>query len=145
MTNDVVARSEDHLAQVLIVEDEAGIATMLALTLELEGYTSHVAPTGRAALEYLCPGGVVPDARRAPDSAPVPSLLLLDLGLADMDGVALVDHLKKLGCRLPPIIVLSARGHSYVADAANSMGAVDYFVKPADLDDLMSSIAKVLS
>ena len=118
---------------------------MLVLMLEMHGHKSHVVPTGEAALEYLCPVPTTPAAHTSPGDPPAPGLLLLDLHLADMDGITLVERLKGSGCTLPPIIVLSARGKGVVAEAASILGAADYFVKPADMDDLMSSVARVLS
>ena len=140
-----VERRDGDQAQVLIVEDEASIAAMLAAMLELEGYSSHIVHTGRAALDYLCPewDGATGATKAKPRH--VPALLLLDLHLGDMESVDLVRRLKKLGYRVPPVIILSARRQEAVAAAASELGAADYFVKPADMDVLLTSIEKVLS
>jgi DNA-binding response OmpR family regulator len=141
-------RSDGNQAQVLIVEDEASIAAMLAAMLELEGYSSHIVHTGRAALDYLCPEWDRGDgANGATKAKPrhAPGLLLLDLHLGDMESVDLIRRLKKLGYRVPPVIILSARRLEAVATAASELGAADYFIKPADMDLLMMSIENVLS
>ena len=143
-----VERRDGDQAQVLIVEDEASIAAMLAAMLELEGYSSHIVHTGRAALDYLCPawdGADGADGATRAKAHRVPGLLLLDLHLGDMDSLDLVRRLKKLGYRVPPVIILSARRQEAVAAAASELGAADYFVKPADMDLLLTSIEKVLS
>ena len=140
-----VERRDGDQAQVLIVEDEASIAAMLAAMLELEGYSSHIVHTGRAALDYLCPEWGGADSATKAKPRPVPALLLLDLHLGDMESVDLVRRLKKLGYRVPPVIILSARRQEAVAAAASELGAADYFVKPADMDVLLTSIEKVLS
>jgi DNA-binding response OmpR family regulator len=148
---DGVEQREGGQAHVLIVEDEAGIAAMLSLMLELEGYTAHVARTGRAALDFLCPGwdragsmnGVNGRHLNTPHRAP--SLILLDLHLGDMEGVDVIHCLKERGYRVPPVILLSARQHEAVLAAAREVGAAAYFVKPLELDHLILSVQKVLS
>jgi DNA-binding response OmpR family regulator len=138
-------RRNGNQAQVLIVEDEASIAGMLAAMLDLEGYSSHVVRTGRAALDYLCPEWDGAGSATKAKVQRVPGLLLLDLHLGDMESVDLVRRLKELGYRVPPVIILSARRQEAVAAAASELGAADYFVKPADMDRLMTSIEEVLS
>jgi DNA-binding response OmpR family regulator len=129
----------------LIVDDEASIAVMLAAMLDMEGYSSQIVRTGTAALDYLCPEWDGPDGATKAKAHGVPGLLLLDLHLGDMESVDLVRRLEKLGYRVPPVIILSARRQEAVAAAASELGAADYFVKPADMDLLMTSIEKVLS
>ena len=137
---------ENDRPLVLIVEDEATLAAMLTMMLELEGYASRVVSTGSAALEYLDPppwsrmGGV-----QSPMPSRIPGLLLLDLRLGDMDGVDVIRCLRDRGYRVPPVILLSALQRESVASAASEIGAAAYFVKPPDMGELISAVAKVLS
>lgn len=140
-----VTERRDGQAQVLIIEDEASIAAMLAMVMEIEGHTAHTVRTGSAALEYLCPEGDCTDGAREGRSPHAPQLLVLDLHLGDMDGADLIKRLRARGYRVPPVILLSARQPEAVADAAFAIDAAAYFVKPPDLDLLMSSVEKVLS
>jgi two-component system KDP operon response regulator KdpE len=114
--------------RVLIVDDEPSILAAMAPLLRSHGYAVSTAMTGRAALDAL---------EREP-----PELIVLDLGLPDVDGIDL--------CRLirdgnaTPIIVLSARGKEADKVAALDSGADDYVTKPFGAEELLARVRVAL-
>jgi two-component system, OmpR family, alkaline phosphatase synthesis response regulator PhoP len=114
---------------ILIVEDDAAIATGLALNLRLEGYASSVVPDG--------------DQVAAAVAERKPVLILLDLSLPGKDGLQVLGDLRRSGDRTP-VIVLSAREGEYDKVAALRLGADDYVTKPFALAELMARVAAVL-
>lgn len=114
---------------ILVVEDDASIATGLALNLRLEGYTSAVVAEGDKVAEAV--------------SAERPSLILLDLSLPRTDGLEVLNQLRRSGDRTP-VIVLSAREGEHDKVAALRLGADDYVTKPFALAELMARVAAVL-
>ncbi len=115
-------------AQILVVEDEAPIRQFLRTTLEAEGYVVHEAATAREA-ETLAGN------RRI-------DLFLVDLGLPDGDGAALIRRLR--GWTQRPVIVLSARSlESQKVDALDA-GADDYVSKPFGVAELHARLRVAL-
>ena len=114
---------------ILIVEDDAAIATGLALNLRLEGYHSSVVARGDEVMGAM--------EERPPD------LILLDLSLPRKDGLEILGELRARGDRTP-IIVLSAREGEHDKVAALRLGADDYVTKPFALAELMARVAAVL-
>jgi DNA-binding response OmpR family regulator len=114
---------------ILIVEDDAAIATGLALNLRLAGYASAVVTEGDAV-----GAGVV---QHSPD------LILLDLSLPRVDGLEVLRRLRESGDRTP-VIVLSAREGEHDKVAALRLGADDYVTKPFALAELMARVDAVL-
>jgi DNA-binding response OmpR family regulator len=110
---------------VLIVEDDDGIAVPLQAGLERAGYTCHRVATGRAALD-----------------APVPDLVLLDLGLPDIDGIEVCRALRARSD--VPIIVVTARGEEVDRVIGLELGADDYLVKPFGIRELVARMRAVL-
>jgi len=108
---------------VLVVDDEADLRELVALTLADEGYDVGVARHGREALERI--------AKRRPD------LVLLDMMMPVMDGRALCAALRADG-GLPRIVVMTAADR--VAQCARELGAVGWLAKPFDIDDLVAAI-----
>jgi DNA-binding response OmpR family regulator len=111
--------------KVLVVEDEARIASFLIRGLRAQGYAVDHVATGEEAL------------RGARD--PELDLMILDLGLPDIDGTEVLRRLREQGSRLP-ILVLTARGE--VADRVEGLdlGADDYLIKPFAFDELLARI-----
>lgn len=110
--------------RILIVEDEADIRRFVRLSLEREGMT--VFEAGNAAQ------GRVEAASRQPD------LLILDLGLPDGDGKALIRELRAWSTA--PVIVLSAREHEQEKVDAFDAGADDYLTKPFGVPELLARV-----
>ena len=110
---------------ILVVEDDAAIATGLALNLRLEGYSSSV----------VAEGAKVPEAV----SRARPDLILLDLSLPRVDGLDVLSRLRGSGDKTP-VIVLSAREGEHDKVAALRLGADDYVTKPFALAELMARV-----
>ena len=108
----------------LIVEDEPQIRRFVRLALESEGWQVHEAATQRQ--------GLIDAGTRRPD------LLVLDLGLPDGDGVALIEDLR--GWSALPVIVLSARSDEGNKIAALDAGADDYLTKPFGVGELLARV-----
>jgi len=115
-------------ARVLVVDDEPAILATMAPLLRSRGYEVSTAMSGKAALESV--------ERLDPD------LVVLDLGLPDLDGVE-VCRLLRDG-RSTPIIVLSARGAESDKVAALDAGADDYVTKPFGAEELLARVRVAL-
>ena len=113
-----------RLGRVLVVEDDPGIATMLVRGLTRAGYETGSVTTGMAALDW-----------------PVPDVVLLDLGLPDIDGVEVCRRLRE-SCDAA-IIVVTARGEESDRVLALDEGADDYLIKPFGLNELLARIRAV--
>lgn len=111
-------------AHVVLIEDEKQIRRFLRMTLEGEGIAVSEAETGRQGLTEV-------GARR-------PDLVILDLGLPDMDGVELIRQLRTW--TVVPILVLSARSDEVQKVNALDAGADDYLTKPFGSSELMARI-----
>jgi two-component system KDP operon response regulator KdpE len=114
--------------RILVVDDEPNILATLAPLLRSRGYDVSTAMTGRGAVEAV--------ERENPD------LMVLDLGLPDMDGVE-VTRLVRDG-RTTPIVVLSARGAESDKVRALDAGADDYVTKPFGAEELLARIRVAL-
>ena len=112
-------------ARVLVVDDEPAITRFLRAGLASQGYIVSEAGTGSAALDVLT--------RNAPD------LMVLDLGLPDMDGIEIIKRVRASGSALP-IIVLSSRSDERGKVEALDLGADDYVTKPFGIDELLARL-----
>jgi len=110
------------VTRVLVVDDEPQILRALRINLRVRNYDVPVAATGTEALEI---------AGRYP-----PDLVILDLGLPDLDGVEVIQGLR--GWTNAPIIVLSGRADSTDKVEALDAGADDYITKPFGVEELMA-------
>jgi two-component system KDP operon response regulator KdpE len=108
----------------LIIDDEKQIRRLLRLALEGADYNVFEAETGKAGLEEI--------AYRRPD------VVLLDLGLPDMDGVKVLRHLREWSD--VPVLILSVRDEPDEKVAALDGGADDYVTKPFDTAELLARI-----
>jgi two-component system KDP operon response regulator KdpE len=115
-------------AVILVVEDEPPIRRLLRTTLAANDYRTLEAATGGEAMSAL--------RHHRPD------LVLLDLGLPDVDGQQLIGEMRKLGH--VPIVVLSSRGDEQAKVAALDSGADDYVTKPFGADELLARIRAAL-
>src|SRR2546423_1734591 len=110
------------MTRVLVVDDEPQILRARRINLRVRDYDVHVAATGAEALEV---------AGRYP-----PDLVILDLGLPDLDGVEVIQGLR--GWTKAPIIVLSGRADSLDKVEALDAGADDYVTKPFGVEELLA-------
>ncbi|HEX3823950.1 MAG TPA: response regulator [Mycobacteriales bacterium] len=115
------------MTTILVVDDEPQILRALRVNLAARSYDVVTASTGRQALDAA--------ARRHPD------LVVLDLGLPDMDGVEVVRGLR--GWTTVPIIILSGRSESRAKVQALDAGADDYVTKPFNVDELLARVRAV--
>lgn len=113
---------------ILIIEDEPQMRRFLRVSLSGDGYRVHEADTGEDGL--------------AQASARNPDLILLDLGLPDLDGITVTERLRAWA-RLP-IIVISARGQEEDKVRALDAGADDYVTKPFGVGELLARIRVAL-
>lgn len=114
--------------KVLIVDDEPGICYILETVLESTGYDVKTAATGSAALTIA--------------QSNCPDVILLDLGLPDMDGMEVLHRLREWAS--VPVIVVSARGNERDKVAALENGADDYISKPFGTQELLARIRVAL-
>jgi two-component system, OmpR family, KDP operon response regulator KdpE len=115
------------VTRVLVIDDEPQILRALRINLRVRRYDVDVAETGAQALEHA--------ARHPPD------LVILDLGLPDLEGVDVIAGLR--GWTAAPIIVLSGRADSTDKVEALDAGADDYVTKPFGMDELLARMRAV--
>ena len=115
-------------SRILLVDDEPSILATTAPLLRARGYEVATATTGQAALDAV-------------DRQP-PQLVILDLGLPDLDGIEVCRRLRE--GRSVPIVVLSARGAERDKVAALDAGADDYVTKPFGAEELLARVRAAL-
>ena len=115
-------------SRVLVVDDEPQILKTLDVNLAARGYLVDLAATGEAALDLA--------AQRQPD------LVILDLGLPGVDGIQVVEAIRRWS--KVPILVLSARETERAKVAALDAGADDYVTKPFGMDELVARVRAAL-
>jgi two-component system KDP operon response regulator KdpE len=113
---------------VLVIEDEPEIRKFLNATLSSNGFNPTFAETGREGQMLL--------------KTRVPEILILDLGLPDMDGLQIIEDLRTWSNI--PVIVLSARGQEKDKIAALELGADDYLTKPFGTGELLARLKAAL-
>jgi two-component system response regulator MprA len=111
--------------RILVVEDEARIASLISRGLRLEGYQVDVAPNGETALDKAF-------------SEP-PDLVILDVMLPDIDGLEVCRQLRAAGAE-EPVLMLTAKDAIPDRVAGLDAGADDYLVKPFAFDELLARI-----
>ncbi|URJ62616.3 response regulator [Paenibacillus polymyxa] len=109
---------------ILVVEDDKPIRKLITTTLETQGYKYHTAETGEAS--------ILEAVSKQPD------LMVLDLGLPDMDGVDIIKKLRAWSNM--PIIVVSARSEDRDKIDALDAGADDYLTKPFSVEELLARL-----
>ena len=114
--------------QILIVEDDNAVANLIAATLETQDYTYKRAGKGTEAVMQAL--------------SCKPDVMLLDLGLPDMDGVEIIKKIRSWSNM--PIIVVSARSEDFDKVSALDAGADDYLTKPFSVDELLARLRVAL-
>ena len=109
---------------ILVIEDDPAVRNLITMTLETQAYAYHAAGNGQVGLELA--------------AAQQPDILLLDLGLPDMDGVDIIRRLRSWSAM--PILVISARSDDKDKIAALDAGADDYITKPFSVEEMLARI-----
>ncbi|MEK3715083.1 MULTISPECIES: response regulator [unclassified Paenibacillus] len=109
---------------ILVVEDDKPIRKLITTTLETQGYKYHTAETGEASILEAV--------------SSQPDLMILDLGLPDMDGVDIIKKIRAWSNL--PIIVVSARSEDRDKIEALDAGADDYLTKPFSVEELLARL-----
>lgn len=110
--------------KILVVEDEKSIAHFISSVLSANGYEAMQARSGSEALSII--------------SSHCPDLIILDLGLPDMDGLEILRQLRSWSSL--PVVVVSARSHEKDKVTALDLGADDYLTKPFGTDELLARV-----
>jgi DNA-binding response OmpR family regulator len=113
------------VVNLLVVEDEERIASFLAKGLRAHGYSVEWVTSGREALLRVTEADI--------------SLVILDLGLPDLDGLEVLEGLRERGATVP-VLVLSARGRVDDRVKGLNLGADDYLAKPFAFEELLARI-----
>jgi two-component system KDP operon response regulator KdpE len=114
--------------KILVVDDEPPIRKLLRMGLASQGYEVIEASNGKIALEML---------------AKKPALVILDLGLPDIDGLELLRSIRQREVHLP-VVVLSSRGDETGKVEALDLGADDYVTKPFGMEELFARMRTAL-
>lgn len=109
---------------ILVVEDDRAVRSLVTTTLDTHEYKYITAPNGQQALLEIV-------SRR-------PDIILLDLGLPDMDGIEIIKKVRSWS--IVPIIVISARSEDKSKIEALDTGADDYLTKPFSIDELLARL-----
>jgi DNA-binding response OmpR family regulator len=113
------------MSGILIAEDEARISVFIEKGLKAAGFTTHVVASGRDALDFATTGSF--------------DLLVLDIGLPELDGFQVLAKLRAAGSTIP-VIILTARTSGSDTVAGLEGGANDYMPKPFRFDELLARI-----
>ena len=111
----------------LVVDDDVDIVQTLGLCLRAEGYRVLLARNGREALDLL--------------ATELPSAILLDLMMPVMDGWQFAGELRRLGHRLPILVLSADQG---VERHAGALDAAAHLAKPFDLDELLGKVRQLV-
>ena len=119
---------KDAAVHVLVVDDDPGIRRFLHTSLAAHGHTVFEAASGEQALQAV--------------TTHKPDIMILDLGLPDLDGIEVTRRLREWS-RMP-IIILSVRDHEQDKIAALDAGADDYLIKPFSVGELLARVRLAL-
>ena len=111
--------------QILLIEDDLSLAQGLIRSLRHDRFTVNHLSLGRQAINSI--------------KTTAPDIVILDLGLPDMDGTAVLAEIRKVNAALP-ILVLTARGSINDRVIGLDAGADDYLAKPFDIDELLARL-----
>jgi two-component system KDP operon response regulator KdpE len=114
--------------KILVVDDEPPIRKLLRMGLSTQGYDILEAPNGKSALDLLSQN---------------PDLVILDLGLPDIQGLELLRMIRARNERIP-VVVLSSRGDEAGKVQSLDLGADDYVTKPFGMDELLARMRAAL-
>lgn len=115
------------MGNILVIEDNADLANVLLQLIEHIGYVAHAVESGEDGLNYLHQGDIVPDA------------ILCDLTLPSMGGLAVLQYVRQYSL-WAQVHFVAMSGKPDDKEAALSLGADDYLVKPFDLQELVRAL-----
>lgn len=115
--------------KVLLVDDEKEFVTTLAERLELRGIQAQVATDGEAALNLI-------------ETDP-PQIVILDVMMPGIGGLEVLKRIKAQGLQMP-VILLTGRGSTKEGITGMQLGAVDYLMKPLDIDELIKKMNEAI-
>jgi len=116
--------------RILVVDDETPVRSMIAAALDRQGYIVDLAGGGREALEAL--------------EANAFNLVLTDIVMQDVNGIALLERIHALQPNLPVVMVTAVHDISVAIDSMRR-GAYDYLLKPFERDQLLNTVQRALS
>ena len=114
--------------KILVVEDDKAVRNLIAITLQTRNYKYILSDSGESALLEF--------------ASEHPDVILLDLGLPDIDGMEVIQKIREKS--QIPIIILSARGEESDKVAALDAGADDYLTKPFSVEELLARLRVAL-
>lgn len=114
----------DRSIKILIIEDDNKITNFMTMALKAKGYQFTAARNGNSGILSFCTEN--------------PDIILLDLGLPDIDGIEIINEIRKVS--QIPIIIVSAREQDSDKIAALDAGANDYVTKPFSMGELLARI-----
>ena len=118
------------MATVLLVDDEPDILLMLKMSFEDEGHQVETAANGELALQRLAQGGI--------------DAVVLDMMMPVVDGWGVLRGKREAG-DTTPVIVVSAKSDPRDAEKVLALGAVEYVMKPFDLDALIRLVSEIVN
>lgn len=118
------------MSEILVVDDEPGIRTLVQEILEEEGYEVRLAENGEAARRAM--------QEKAPD------LVLLDIWMPDLDGISLLKEWVSTGQARMPVVMMSGHGTIHTAVEATRLGAFDFLEKPVPYKRLLETVERAL-
>jgi two-component system, OmpR family, response regulator ResD len=124
------AQSVTDLGDILVVDDEASVVEVVSLYLQREGFQVRIARDGRSALAAI--------------REKLPALVVLDLMLPEVDGIAILQTLRQHAALDVPVIMLTARRQETDRIYGLELGADDYVTKPFSPAELVSRVKAVL-
>ncbi len=122
----MAARQPTDRARVLVIEDDAELGELMARVLRAGGFEPTVAADGRSGIDQACTDDL--------------DVVIVDVGLPDMSGVAVVRAMRARGYTTP-VVMLTAYDTEAGRVAAFAAGADDYMIKPFEVDTLLHRIA----
>ncbi len=115
--------------RVLIVDDEEELASIIAERLQFRGMDAQTALEGKKALKLV-------------EESP-PHIVVLDLMMPGLGGLEILKRIKTINKNLP-VILLSGYGSKELAKEGMNLGAIDYVMKPCDIDSLIAKIQEAV-
>lgn len=127
---DPIGERESMRGKVLIVDDQFGIRILLQEVLQKDGYEVNLASNGKQALDLI--------KKRLPD------LVILDMKIPGMDGLEILEAIKQIDEKIH-VIMMTAYGEMELMKKAKELGAVAYFTKPFNIDELREAIGQYIT